>query len=292
MNDKVKDFFKQSIGYFVVAFTCIIYILTALIRIEETGKTIAQIIADGVVAFLLGIFIARMFDLQGMMNGNKTSKVEAVRNAHSEMVTKVADYIDKLDVWCENENKTNYKVERTKILARAGLRYDDCFDENGVAKDWSPDPVKLENKLTKRLEKRKQRGYNKAVKLKLTSITSSELMSEGGKQNDKFNFGRTKAEYEKSSSLKDIVSKAGTAIIFGYYGVTLIQDFDYASLIWMALQVAIFLITGVIKMYQSYNFILDEYRGRIIKKIDNLQKFYNYINTTTEVKNVKQEETL
>jgi len=292
MNEKIKDFFKQSIGYFVVAFTCIIYILTALIRIEETGKTIAQIIADGVVAFLLGIFIARMFDLQGMMNGNKTAKVEAARTAHSEIVSKVADYIDRLDAWCEDENRNNYKVERTKILARAGLRYVDCFDENGVAKDWSPDPARLENKLTKHLEKRKVRGYNKAVKLKLTSITASDLMSEGGKQNDKFNFGRTKAEYEKTSSIKDIVSKAGTAIIFGYYGVTLIQDFDYASLIWMALQVAIFLITGVIKMYQSYNFILDEYRVRIIKKIDNLQKFYNYINTTTEVKNGKHEETL
>ena len=34
---------------------------------------------------------------------------------------------------------------------------------------------------------------------------------------------------------------------------------------------------GVIKMYQAYNFVVDEFRGRIVKKIDNLQKFDNYI---------------
>ena len=283
MNEKVKDFFKQSVGYIVVAFVCIIYILTALVRIEETGKTISQIIADGVVAFLLGVFIARMFDLQGMMNGNKTKKMEAARNAHAEIINKVVDYVDKLDEWCEEENAKNYKVQRTKMLARVGLKYDDCFDENGVAKDWIPDQARLDNKLTRKSEKRKISGYHKAVNLKLTSLSAGDLMSEGGKQHDQFFFGRTKAEYEKSSSIKDVISKSGTALIFGYYGVTLIQDFDYANLIWMGLQVAIFLITGVIKMYQSYNFIVDEYRGRIIKKIDNLQKFYNHI-TPTEVR--------
>jgi len=45
------------------------------------------------------------------------------------------------------------------------------------------------------------------------------------------------------------------------------------------LQVGLFLVMGVIKMYQAYTFITDEFRGRIIKKIDNLQKFENYINS-------------
>ena len=40
---------------------------------------------------------------------------------------------------------------------------------------------------------------------------------------------------------------------------------------------ALFLVMGVIKMYQAYNFVVDEFRGRIVKKIDNLQKFDNYI---------------
>ena len=113
--------------------------------------------------------------------------------------------------------------------------------------------------------------------MKLTPLSAGELTSEGGKQQDPFYFGRTKAQYEAQHSLGDLISKFGTAIIFGYYGVSLIENFDYARLIWTTLQVALFLVMGVIKMYQAYNFVVDEFRGRIVKKIDNLQKFDNYI---------------
>ena len=34
---------------------------------------------------------------------------------------------------------------------------------------------------------------------------------------------------------------------------------------------------GVVKMYQSFIFVTDEYRGRIVKKIDTLQLFEIYI---------------
>lgn len=138
--------------------------------------------------------------------------------------------------------------------------------------------------------------YHKAVNLKLTALSGGELTSEGGKQQDPFYFGRTKAQYETQRGLADVISKFGTAIIFGVYGVELIKDFSYANLIWTTLQVAIFLVMGVIKMYRSYLFVTDEYKGRIWKKIDNLQKFDNYINNlpkeninTLEVENEKDE---
>lgn len=44
MGEKVRDFFRQNIGYFIVGFVCVIYILTAFLRIDKTGKTVSQII--------------------------------------------------------------------------------------------------------------------------------------------------------------------------------------------------------------------------------------------------------
>ena len=46
MNEKIRDFFKQNIGYFIVALVSIVYIATAFITVDETGKTIGEIIAD------------------------------------------------------------------------------------------------------------------------------------------------------------------------------------------------------------------------------------------------------
>ncbi len=277
MNEKVRDFFRNNLGYFIVGFVSVIYILTAFLRIDQTGKTPAQIIADGVISFFLGLFINRIFDFQGMMSGDREARVQATKEEHGALVLNISPYIDKLDDWCEEENKKNYRVQRTKLLARVGLKYDDCFDEGGVAKDWTPNEDNLKVKALARNEKRKARVFLKAVNLKLTALSAGELTSEGGREQDPFYFGRTKAQYETQRGVGDIVSKLGMALIFGYYGVSLIENFDYARLIWTTLQVALFLVMGVIKMYQAYNFVVDEFRGRIVKKIDNLQKFDNYI---------------
>lgn len=277
MGEKVKDYIKQNIGYVVVFFVCVIYILTAFLQIDKTGKTVTRIIADGALCFFLGIFINRIFDLQGIMKGDREESVKSTVTEHSKIVMRISPHIEELDKWCEEENARNYKVQRTKILARVGLKYETCFDEDGVAVPFIVDKEKMKDKTLRKTEIKKLRGYHKAANLKLTAISSGELTSEGGKQQDPFYFGRTKAQYETQKGLSDILSKFGTAIIFGVYGVELIKDFSYAYLIWTVLQVAIFLVTGVTKMLQSYLFVTNEYKGRIWKKIDNLQKFDNYI---------------
>lgn len=277
MNEKVKVFFKQNIGYFIVALVSLIYIATAFITIGKTGKTVAEIIADGAIALALGFFINRVFDLQGMMNGDREDKVQATYLLHNDTVVKISPYIDRLDAWCKIKNEENLRVQRTRILATEGLKYDDYFDESGAAKDFKVNEERLKNKLLCKDEKKRIQCFRKALRLKLTPITAGSLTSEGGKAQDPYFFGRTKAQYETQSGIKDIIFKVLIACIIGYYGVDLIRDFSYANLIWKGLQVGIFLIMGVIKMYNSYIFVVDEYRGRIIKKIDNLQMFDNYI---------------
>lgn len=277
MNEKIRDFFKQNIGYFIVALVSIVYIATAFITVDETGKTIGEIIADTAVVFFLGLFINRVFDLQGMMNGDRDERVQMAIVTHGETVVKISPYIDRLDEWCKLKNEENLKVQRTRVLASEGMRYEDYFNEDGSAKDFKPDEEKLKNKTLRKTEKARIRCFKKALHLKLTPITAGALTSEGGKKQDPYNFGRTKGQYETQTSVKDIITKICIAGIFGYYGVRLIQDFNYATLIWNGLQVAIFLIMGCIKMYNSFMFVTGEYRTRIVNKTNNLEMFHNYI---------------
>lgn len=277
MNEKIRDFFKQNIGYFIVALVSIVYIATAFITVDETGKTIGEIIADTAVVFFLGLFINRVFDLQGMMNGDRDERVQMAIVTHGETVVKISPYIDRLDEWCKLKNEENLKVQRTRVLASEGMRYEDYFNEDGSAKDFKPDEEKLKNKTLRKTEKARIRCFKKALHLKLTPITAGALTSEGGKKQDPYNFGRTKGQYETQTSVRDIITKICIAGIFGYYGVRLIQDFNYATLIWNGLQVAIFLIMGCTKMYNSFMFVTGEYRTRIVNKTNNLEMFHNYI---------------
>ena len=63
------------------------------------------------------------------------------------------------------------------------------------------------------------------------------------------------------------------ALIFGYYGIQLIQDFSYAELVWKVFQVGMFCAMGVVQSNQAYLFMVDGYRRRIIRFIDRLQEF-------------------
>ncbi len=278
MNERVKVFFKQNIGYLIVALVSLIYIATAVINVEKTGKTLAEIIADGAIVLFLGFSINRVFDLQGILNGNREAKVQATYALHNQKVLKISPYIDRLDDWCKIKNEENLRVQRTRILATEGMKYEDYFDEGGAAKDFKIDEERLKNKILRSDELRRIHCFRKALRLKLTPLSAGALTSEGGKTQDPYFFGRTKSQYEKQTSIQDIVSRILIAFIFGYYGVSPLIDFSYANLIWKALQVGLFLIMGTITMYNSYIFIVDEYRGRIIKKIDNLIMFENYIN--------------
>ena len=279
MGEKARDFLKKNIGYMGVGLVSAIYIATSVITMGKTGKTFGEIMAVGAVVLFLGVFVNRIFDLQGMMNGDREERVQETIRLHGEAVVRVSPYLDRLDKWCEEKNEEALKMQRTKILASEGMRYDDYFDEKGGAKLFVVNKDRLKDKFLRGDEIKRLRCFRKALRLKLTPLTASGLTSEGGKKQDPYYLGRTKSQYERGATISDVITKVIIACLFGYYGAELVQDFSYADLIWKALQIGIFFITGVIKMYQSYMFVVDEYRGRIDKKIDNLQKFENYINS-------------
>lgn len=279
MGEKARDFLKKNIGYMVVGLVSAIYIATSVITMGKTGKTFGEIMADGAIVLFLGVFVNRIFDLQGMMNGDREERVQETIRLHGEAVVRVSPYLDRLDKWCEEKNEEALKMQRTKVLASEGMRYDDYFDEKGGAKLFVVNKDRLKDKFLRGDEIKRLRCFRKALRLKLTPLTASGLTSEGGKKQDPYYLGRTKSQYERGATISDVITKVIIACLFGYYGAELVQDFSYADLIWKALQIGIFFITGVIKMYQSYMFVVDEYRGRIVKKIDNLQMFENYINS-------------
>jgi hypothetical protein len=282
--ENTKKYIKQYIGYIVIVLACLIYIARGIITVEETGKTVMQILGDGFLALFFGLFINYVFELQGMMDGERNEKVIATNQKHAEIVEDISPNIDKLDAWCDKKNKEALKLARIRILSAHGLKYDDCFDEEGVAKPLSLCTKNLQQvqKEERKIIKDKIKGYKKACKVKLTLLTTNLLTSEGGRDYDPYYLGQTKRQYKRKTTTMDLISKLGIACIFGYYGAKFVSTFSWAFLIWTGIQVVLFLIMGVVKLYTSYMFVIDDYRARVIKKIDNLTKFKDYIQNENE----------
>lgn len=297
MSEKAKEILSDILGYIVIAITCALYVLTAIFTLNPTGKSIWQIVGDGLLVFCMGVTLDHLFSIQGVVNGMKTKIVNSTMVLYGQTVEKINGIINKLGDWCSDKNRKTYEAQRTKILSRAGLRYKDCFEEDGTAKPYVSDyegkianADKRKAKRLKKEEKFRNDCYWNAVKLKLSELYPNTLTSEGGKKDDPSNLGKTINEYMAVDSVKTWVAKIFFAFVLGIYGITLIADFSWLELLWRAFQICLFTVFGIIKMKKSTMFITNDYRGRIIKKIDFLEEFYvdtinNKIETKGEVEN-------
>ena len=284
-NGIAEGFYKNA-GYLVVVLISLVYVASSLINISKTGKSIYEIIASGVLSLIVGIMINGVFRSVGIRKGDEDERTVATNTLHAKTVDEITPVIDNLDKFCENEHKRALREIRTRILASEGMKYSDYFDVDGAAINEGYKRPNIEPHSTQvgrhllhsthkeeLVEKAKEKAFKKALKVKLTPLVSSNLTSDGVKANDPFNFGKSKKEYTSRMNASDILIKLIMAIIFGYFGVSLAREVNIASIIWNALQIILYVAGGVIQMYTSYMWVVDDYRGSVVKKIDYLQKF-------------------
>ncbi len=285
--ERIKHVFRSYFGYLAVTLVSLTYVAASFITVSATGKSVGEIIADGVIAFLVGMLINRMFETQGVINGDADERVILANSRHANMVDSVAPYLDVLDDWCDVKNAEALARARRQYLSRYGMRYRDYFEADGT-----PIPPKksvyrgflahLKHRKEIREEGRRLYRFERALHLKLSKLSAGILISDSGTPADPYFLGRSKREYSSESARRDVWSKLSTAFLFGYYGVQLITGFSVADLIWTVLQLSFFLLMGAIKMEQSYLFVTDEYRSRVNKKTDILQMFRLYLGKEKE----------
>ena len=117
------------------------------------------------------------------------------------------------------------------------------------------------------------RAYHKAVNLKIKELTVDTLTFDGGSNDNPFDFGKSKRDFSKSKNATDIITRVIMAVIFGYFGVTLVSEINFATIIWNALQIVMYITSGIVGMYSTYMWIVDDYRQGVMKKVDYLKRF-------------------
>lgn len=271
MSEKWKEILRSYVGYVAVFLISAFYVCMSFVEITETHKSVARIVADGVVAFMVGVMINRVFETQGILNGERDARVLRAASVHNELVDRIIPHFDRLEEWCERKNRETQARVRRQYLSLCGERYEDYFEADGAPKPFAA--RKVHTWRERHAEWLRRFRYNRAVGMPLTQLCAALLISDSGEARDPYYMGRSKREYVRQSSKTDVVTKILTAFLFGYYGVTLIREFSAAALIWTVFQVGVFLAMGVLRMQSSQIYVTDEYRGRINKKIDVLQQF-------------------
>lgn len=277
MAEKLKAFLKNSVGYVVATMTTLAYVMLSYLQVDRTGKSLDEIIGSGIAFYILQIILISLFLYQGLSNGERDERVQETNELHGEKVLGIADSMDALDVWCEKENAENYKRERTIILAKAGLSYADYFQEDGVVLPYEVDVQKLnlhwKNRFIRRREKKKISAYNRAVKLKLSEINATMITSNNKATRDKFSQPKQKTEFISGKLSKSSLVKALPALFFGLWGFKSIENWTWTNFAWLVFQAMVAYAGAIPQMFAGRNYMVDDHRGGVVKKIGYIDKF-------------------
>ncbi len=288
-NDRLSGWLKIYTNYTAAAALGLVYLAMSVVKMDDTGRSLAAIISDSFLVFIVGLCINSVFRGNGLKLGRAETEVQEAIRRHEALASEVAPHVGELSLWCARETARALKLERLRVLADESLRYEDCFDVEGRPIPYEPRYIEkrpFERGFWRavrfnRSETRRARAALRAACLKITPMSAGELLSEGHSTGDPFHMGRSREEFVRQSTMRDALSKVVVSVVFGYYGVSMLEDFKPAILIGRIFQVVLFAVFGLMTQATAMDYMRDEFRARMVSKASYLIQFQGEMNAGT-----------
>lgn len=266
--NKIRKIAMDSMYLLIVLAVSIFYIFYGLLKMDETGKSLEQIIADGFLTLIVGYSIGLLLSAQGYKNGWNDEGLLQAQKEHREKVAQINSKLDDLDIYLEERHQKKVQEYRMQLLSEEALSYND-FIEGKYAK------YQTDKELRKNLAPSQLKAIHKAYHCKLKKLKATDLIKGDGeyKVSDEDDLGETLSEHKTKTSVKALGSKILFAIFFGYFGIKMAEDFNWMNLIWTGLQVTMFLASGFIKYDSAYTYMKENVKDRYHSQVDLLTSF-------------------
>jgi hypothetical protein len=260
---KTAEFFKRYIFDIIIAISCISYIFWGIITIEESGKSILDILASSIVSLGMGTSISMLLGQKGMLSGFQNDNYLKTISLYGIIVERITNRIDKLDDWCIIKVNDITKRKQIKILSKARIKYETFISEDFDLKKYDKQQIKL---------------INKALNVKVFGISSSNLLSDNEIDDETERKEITITKFKTRSFTQGLILKIIFSITFSYFVVDSISSLNLANIIWSVAQICVWLLFGILQYYSYYSFITTRYRNVIIRKINYLEEFNLWTN--------------
>lgn len=302
--EKFKNGVINSIGFIVVGAVVVVFMAKNFVEIGESGKTVSEIIADGIFALVFGWAIKMLLGYQGILSGMNSKKVLDTLNQQATAIKKIECYLPLLPKFCDREN-AELRIKRRKlILSKELISYEDVFcDDSSRLQDVIKekcenirddttriDAKDLRSKLRqaklffkRKLKKRAiLRCVRKANNVHFAELTQHSLTTDGGRNNNPYKFPEPLAKHISKKAVLSLPISILFAIVFGYYGYRLVDNPTWATVIGGLIQIGSFLAVGTLQFLKEYLYSTDTYRKGTVRKIDILERFYAEASTGKE----------
>ena len=266
MFDEIKEYTQRYIKSLamdlVVVLVAVAYIFYQMVTLEVNAINPLILIAEAFMGIVCGIVIKQALGENGFSKGYNSEKWAEEEQKYNEACTVANPYMDRTDNYYLEEEIEKRRNYRRQHLLSVRLRYEDWFDNLGVyiGKQEEYDKLKFKQKLV----------LNKCVRVKIYVLN---LFSEYSKATEEYTHKEKTDKNKKATNLtKNTVSAVLIAII-GVYFVPLFNKWSWASFISATFQVSMWVLFGVLQLYDNFNFVVQTKVAILRTKKENIKKF-------------------
>lgn len=279
-NKKVYDFIRGNIINAVILLTSVSYIFYGLVTIEQTGLTVAEVLAKAGIGIIVAFIIKECMSENGFNYGYRSSIWITNRDQYLNVCNTANDYIERVDNFYMCEEIEKKKRYRRQSIASAQMRYDWFFDKDG---NYLNKPIILVNDAAKMKEKGIEipedalilTRYQKHIIRKCLNVKiyNLNLFSEYGieAEND------TRKEKTDKAQRKAMLTRNGLfavmSAVVGAYFIPLLNGWNWALFIQSCIQIMIWIGCGAIQLYTNFNYICVEKVAKLKRKSELIVKF-------------------
>lgn len=266
-NRKFGEWLRRRFAWIILIAASILFVFKEGLELTASGEDVVTLIMNMGLTYLFALYISLALRRLGKKSGKESGIFINALKYLADAKQGIKEIMYLLPVFLQHKNKQALIDAKKHYLEAKGLVY--ALYEKGY----------YQNK--KDLPEAQKDALKKVAKLKITTLTSSDLLAEHSKKNyDTLYLGIDERTDERVSSLQMLISKAVLPIITSYFAVQVVLG---ESLIWGAIQVSIILVVGVAHYMEGEDYVITELRNRQISKADLLIEFKNTYDNKKEM---------
>lgn len=264
LNESMKEYASKYIKTIamdlVVVIVALAYVFYQMISFETTSLNPLVLLAQAFMGIVCGIIIKVSLGENGFSKGYNSDIWREEEDKYNETCSNYTDYVDdRLDNYYLYKEIEEKEIYRRKNLQAVRLKYSNWFDEEG-------------NFIGTKEQIKKLRFYQKLVVNRCIRVRvyPLNLFSEYANTSEQY----TKKEItDKSQRTKNVAKNSVSAVliaIIGVYFIPVINSWNWASFISSTMQVALWVLFGILQLYTNYNFVVKEKVSVLRKKKEEL----------------------
>lgn len=268
-NEKLEEIQSLTVRYIktiamdiIVVLVAIAYIFYQMVGLQVTDTNPLVLIAQAFMGIVCGVAIKQALGENGFSRGYNSKfwlEEEEKYNAACNTANPYMERVDNFYQYEEIEKKRNYR--RAKLQG-ARLKYDQWFDKDGNYIG------SIEN--FNKLDKKQKRVLNKCIKIKIYPLN---LFSQYDISNEKWTKKEVTDRAQRGKNVTKNTISATLIAIIGVYFIPFISGWSWASFISSTMQVAMWVLFGILQLFTNYNFVTQDKVALLRKKKEDIRRF-------------------